>query len=86
MLHLFKKWASPIAILLGILCYKILDHLSFLIPFMLFSMIFVTYCSLSLKEVKFHRMHFVLISTQIILGLSTYFIINYCKLPKTHDK
>ena len=77
MLHLFKKWASPIAILLGILCYKILDHLSFLIPFMLFLMIFVTYCSLSLREVKFHRMHFVLILTQIILGLSTYFIINH---------
>lgn len=77
MLHLFKKWASPIAILLGILCYKILDHLSFLIPTMLFLMIFVTYCSLSLKEVKLHRMHFVLISTQIILGLSTYFIVNH---------
>ncbi|MGD9162384.1 MAG: hypothetical protein PVG39_28500 [Desulfobacteraceae bacterium] len=76
MLNLFKKWASPIAIIMGILCYRILDHLSFLIPELLFSMIFVTYCSLSLREVKFHRMHFILISTQIILGLLTYFIIN----------
>ena len=76
MLYLFKKWASPIAIILGVVCYRILDHLSFLIPTMLFSMIFVTYCSLSLREVKFHRMHFVLISTQIVLGLSAYFIIN----------
>lgn len=76
MLNLFKKWASPIAIVLGVLCYRILDQLSSLIPFLLFSMIFVTYCSLSLREVKFHRMHSVLISTQIILGLSTYFIIN----------
>ena len=75
MLNLFKKWASPIAIILGVLCYRILDHLSFLIPELLFSMIFVTYCSLSLREVRFHRMHFILISIQIILGLSTYFII-----------
>ena len=76
MLNLFKKWASPIAIIMGILCYRILDHLSFLIPELLFSMIFVTYCSLSLREVKFHRMHFILISTQIILGLLAYFVIN----------
>ena len=77
MLNLFKKWASPIAIILGVLCYRILDHLSFLIPTLLFSMIFVTYCSLSLREVKFHRIHFVLISTQIVIGLSAYFIINH---------
>ena len=75
MLNLFKKWASPIAIIMGILSYRILDHLSFLIPTMLFLMIFITYCSLSLREVKFHRMHFVLISTQIVLGLFVYFLI-----------
>ncbi|MBN2419066.1 MAG: transporter, partial [Deltaproteobacteria bacterium] len=75
MLTLFKKWASPIAIILGVVGYRILDHLSFLIPLMLFSMIFVTYCSLSLRDIKFHRMHFILISTQIVLGLSAYFII-----------
>lgn len=76
MLTLFKRWASPIAIILGILCYRILDHLSFIIPALLFLMIFVTYCSLTLREIKFHRMHFLLISTQIILGLFTYFIIS----------
>ena len=76
MLNLFKKWASPVAILLGISCYRILDQLSFLIPTLLFLMIFVTYCSLTLREVRFHRMHFVLLSAQIALGLSAYFIIN----------
>ena len=77
MLILFKKWASPIAIILGVFCYRSLDHLSFLIPAMLFSMIFVTYCSLSLRDIKFRQMHFVLISTQIIAGLSAYFIIGH---------
>ena len=76
MLNLFKKWASPVAIVIGVLCYRILDHLSFLIPSLLFSMIFVTYCSLSLHEIKFHRMHFILLTTQIVLGLSAYFIID----------
>ncbi len=71
-----KKWASPIAIIAGILFYRILDPLSFLIPTLLFLMIFVTYCSLSIKEVKFHRMHIVLIIFQIFSGLVVYYIIN----------
>ena len=75
MLSLFKKWASPIAIILGVLFYKTLDHLSFLIPAMLFLMIFITYCSLTLREIKLKRMHIVLLITQISAGLIAYFII-----------
>jgi len=77
MLNLLKTWASPIAIISGILFYKILDPLSFLIPTLLFSMIFVTYCSISLGDVKFHRMHIVLITTQHVSGLLVYFLINH---------
>ncbi len=81
MLYLFKKWASPIAIILGVLFYKTLDHLSFLIPAMLFMMIFITYCSLTLREIKLSRMHMVLLLTQISAGLIAYFLIaNYSSL------
>lgn len=76
MLNIFKKWASPVAIIIGVLGYRILDHLSFLIPTMLFLMIFITYCSLSLREVKFHRMHLVLITTQVVLGLLAYYSVS----------
>jgi bile acid:Na+ symporter, BASS family len=75
MLLLLKKWASPLAIIIGILCYRILDHLSFIIPTMLFLMIFMTYCSLSLRDIKFNRIHFVMITIQIILGIIVYFVI-----------
>ena len=75
MLVLLKKWASPLAIIIGILCYRILDNLSFIIPTMLFLMIFMTYCSLSLRDVRFSRIHIVMISIQIILGPLIYFII-----------
>lgn len=75
--NFLKSWASPIAIIAGILFYKILEPLSFLIPALLFSMIFITYCSLSLHEVKFHRMHAVLITSQVISGLFLFYIINH---------
>jgi bile acid:Na+ symporter, BASS family len=81
MFNLLKKWASPLAIIIGILCYKILDKIAFILPVMLFLMIFVTYCSLSLKDVKFHRIHIVMISVQILLGLITFFFVNPFSRP-----
>jgi bile acid:Na+ symporter, BASS family len=72
---LLRKWASPLAIIIGILCYRILDHLSFIIQTMLFLMIFMTYCSLSLRDVRFSRIHIVMISIQIVLGIIVYFAI-----------
>ena len=73
--NFLKNWASPIAIIAGILFYKILDLLSFLIPTLLFSMIFVTYCGLSLRDIKFSRMHIVLITLQIMMSLICFFVI-----------
>lgn len=73
--NFLKNWASPIAIIAGVLFYEILDPLSFLIPTLLFSMIFVTYCGLSLRDIKFSRMHIILISFQILLGLICFLVI-----------
>lgn len=75
-MHRFlKTWASPIAIIAGILFYRILDPLSFLIPSLLFSMIFITCCSLSLKEVKFQRMHMILLASQMISGIVLFLLV-----------
>ena len=73
--NFLKNWATPIAIIAGVLFYKILDQLSFLIPTLLFSMIFVTYCGLSLRDIKFSRIHLVLITLQILMGLICFFVI-----------
>ena len=73
--NFLKNWASLIAIFAGVLLYKILDPLSFLIPALLFSMIFVTYCGLSLRDIKFSRMHLALITSQILMGLICFFVI-----------
>lgn len=50
--------------------------LSFTVPGLLFAMIFVTYTRLSLKEVRFHRMHLWLIATQLIFSIGLFLVIN----------
>ncbi len=77
MMNFLKTWASPIAIIVGILFYRILDPLSFLIPALLFGMIFTTYCSLNMRDVRFHRMHVVLLTAQLATGIPAFFIIRH---------
>lgn len=70
-----KRWASPAAILAGILLYRILEPLSFLIPALLFGMIFITCCVLDTNDVTFQRVHLALLISQIVTGLVIYFIV-----------
>ncbi len=78
---LLKKWASPIAIIIGILCYRPLDHISFLLPGLLFLMIFFAYCNMSIKELRFSSMHLVMISLQIVIGILVFFLIRPFSAP-----
>lgn len=67
----------PLSIIAGVLFYKIIDPFSFLIPALLFFMLLITYCKLSLREVKIHRMHIALVGIQVGLGLFVYYIIGF---------
>lgn len=71
------NWTLPLSILAGVLFYKIIEPLSFLIPALLFFMIFITYSALSLREIKIHRMHIVLIGIQVGLSLIVYYVIGF---------
>ncbi|NLA74938.1 MAG: transporter [Deltaproteobacteria bacterium] len=81
MLNIIKRWASPLAIVLGVLFYRPFDRLSFLLPYMLFLMIFISYCSMPFREMRFNRMHFIMISVQIFLGIFIYFAVRPFSAP-----
>lgn len=70
-----KNWALPLAMTTGALFYKTIDQLSFMVPILLFAMIFITYCRLSLKEIKFHRIHFWLLVIQLAMGITLFFAL-----------
>ncbi len=71
-----KNWALPLAMLTGSLFYQTLDQLSFLVPGLLFAMIFVTYCRLSLKEVIFQKLHLWLLIIQISMSTALFYALS----------
>lgn len=67
----------PLAMLLGGILYKYVSTISFLTPFLIGVMLFITYCSISFHDIRFSKLHILLLIIQIV-GAS---VIYYLLLP-----
>lgn len=64
--------ALPLAMIAGAVFHEFFNRLSFLPPYLIFAMLFVTYCRLSAGEVRFGRFHWILFSVQMMFGVAVY--------------
>lgn len=62
----------PLAMLTGAIFYIFFEKLSFLTPYLIFTMLFITYCKLSFRELRFTRLHFWLLGVQIFGSIAVY--------------
>lgn len=69
-----KSAMLPIAMLGGVVFYKWMGYLTFLSPYLIFVMLFITYCKLEPKDIRPHKFHFVLLATQMILTAAAYLL------------
>lgn len=66
----------PIAITLGAVFYPFFDSLSFLTPYLIFTMLFLTYCNLKMDDVRLSKLHAWLISIQVLGSLAVYLLLS----------
>jgi len=66
----------PISITVGAIFYKFFMMLSFLTPYLIFIMLFLTYCNLNLKDMRLSRMHIWLVLIQILGSLAVFFALS----------
>lgn len=71
-----KGYMMPFAMLIGFVFHHQISVLSFLIPYLIFVMLLLTYINLSWKGIKFTKMHWWLLVFQLVIGLLVYFVIN----------
>lgn len=67
--------ALPLAMIIGAVFHGFFNKLSFLPPYLIFAMLFVTYCRISSNEVRFSAFHWVLLAVQMILGTTIYAVL-----------
>ncbi|MEG1642712.1 MAG: transporter [Bacteroidales bacterium] len=72
MMRHIKTFMLPTAMLLGILFYKEIEYVVFLSPYLIFLMLFVTYCRLSIRDLKITRLHLWMLIIQVGGALAVY--------------
>ena len=75
MVKKIKPYMMPIAITVGAIFYKFFDTLSFLTPYLIFVMLFLTYCNLKLNQMRLSRLHLWLILIQVLGSLGLYLLL-----------
>lgn len=71
-----KGYMMPVAMIMGALLYKQVGIFTFIIPYLIFIMLFLTYIKISLKEIQFTRLHLWLLLIQLVGSVAVYLIIS----------
>ncbi|WP_317614741.1 MULTISPECIES: transporter [Bacteroidales] len=74
-LQRLKKWMLPIAMITGAVFYRYVQIISFLTPYLIFIMLLVTYCKLSLRNMNLSPLHVWLLGIQVIGSLLIYVLL-----------
>lgn len=72
-----KSYMLPIAMCIGIIFYRFFTELSFITPYLIFAMLFITYCKLSIKELRFEKFHFYLLAIQLFGSIAVYLALRW---------
>lgn len=72
---MLRSYTLPVAIAAGLLFHDFLSSYRFLVPYLLFGMMFFTCSKISVKDVKLHPMHGILLLFQILVGVAVYLVL-----------
>lgn len=62
----------PIAMTIGIVFYSWLNRFTHITPYLIFTMLFLTYSKMNFREIRLSRMHYLLISIQVVGSVLAY--------------
>ncbi|MDE7418613.1 MAG: transporter [Muribaculaceae bacterium] len=71
-LNKLKPFMLPIAMLGGILFYPWMGYVQFLSPYLIFTMLFITYCKLDFRHIALGRFQWVLLVIQMLISAVAY--------------
>ena len=67
-----KSVMMPLTMIVGGVCHSLFFQLGFLTPYLIFAMLFITFCRISLKDMRMSGMYIWLILFQIVVSLVLY--------------
>ena len=65
----------PVAMTIGFIFHKTIGRLDFLTPYLIFTMLFIPFCSIRLKDMKITGLHINLLLFQCVMSILAYSVI-----------
>jgi BASS family bile acid:Na+ symporter len=75
LLSKIKPWVLPIAMVSGVLFHNDIGKIAFLSPYLIFIMLLITYCKVSLKEFRVTRIVWIMLAIQVLGAIALYLIL-----------
>ncbi len=70
-----KPWMLPIAMAGGVLFHDFINRIAFLSPWLIFAMLFITFCRLNLRDIRIGRFVWMLLGVQTLGAVLLYFLL-----------
>lgn len=70
-----KPLMLPIAMLIGAIFHNYIGYVKFLAPWLIFTMLLITFCKVKIKEFKITSLSWYLLAVQILGALGVYYLI-----------
>ncbi|MBR5093175.1 MAG: transporter, partial [Bacteroidales bacterium] len=73
----FRPYVLPVAILLGLLLHRWCAALSFLVPFIIFTILLLTFTAVDLRRLKMKILDVWLMLFQVVVSIGCYLLIRF---------
>lgn len=74
-LNRLKPFMLPIAMAGGIIFYPWMGYVQFLSPYLIFAMLFITYCRLDFRHISLGQFQWVLLGVQMVMAAAAYLLL-----------
>ena len=72
-----ERNALALAMVVGVVGQTIFRHLDFLLPPLIFFMLFFTFCKINPADLRLRKWHALVLVTQLVLGIALYYALHY---------
>lgn len=76
-----KPWVLPVAMVFGALFHSAVDALQFLVPYLIFTMLFITFCRIRPSELRLTKVIWLLLAVQILGSIVLFAALRPLGLP-----
>lgn len=73
----YRSYVLPVAIVLGLLLHRWCAVLNFLVPYLIFCILLLTFCAVDIRRLRMNRLDVWLMLFQIVVSLGSYLILKW---------